>query len=140
MNKISTKTLTPSHFQDMFDDFEKNAEMNDNATQDFRNIFADMNLTNSRLGTNTASRVKALSNIAEMIETIGLNDDHGRDVLGNVYEYLIAQFAADSGKKAGEFYTPHESLKSSPSWLPWMRLKKVSSPSTTQQWAPVPCF
>lgn len=108
MNKISTKTLTPSHFQDMFDDFEKNAEMNDNATQDFRNIFADMNLTNSRLGTNTASRVKALSNIAEMIETIGLNDDHGRDVLGNVYEYLIAQFAADSGKKAGEFYTPHE--------------------------------
>ncbi len=140
MNKISTKTLTPSHFQDMFDDFEKNAEMNDNATQDFRNIFADMNLTNSRLGTNTASRVKALSNIAEMIETIGLNDDHGRDVLGNVYEYLIAQFAADSGKKAGEFYTPHEVSEV------LAKLVTLDAPEEGQfsvydpTMAPVPCF
>ena len=108
IHNIDSKQLSPSYFQDMFDDFEKNAEMNKQSAQDFRNIFADMNLNNSRLGNSNASRVKALSSIASMIEEIGLNDDGGRDVLGNVYEYLISQFAADSGKKAGEFYTPHE--------------------------------
>lgn len=108
MDKINGKTLTPSFYQDMFDDFEKNAEMNKKSVQDFRNIFTDMNLTNSRLGNSNASRVNALSGIATMIEEIGLDDESGRDILGSVYEYLISQFAADSGKKAGEFYTPHE--------------------------------
>ncbi|UHP11151.1 SAM-dependent methyltransferase [Listeria marthii] len=35
-------------------------------------------------------------------------DNKSYDVLGFVYEYLISQFASNAGKKAGEFYTPHE--------------------------------
>ena len=37
-----------------------------------------------------------------------LKIDSGHDILGDVYEYLIGQFAANAGKKGGEFYTPHE--------------------------------
>lgn len=37
-----------------------------------------------------------------------MDDKQGYDVLGFIYEYLISMFAANAGKKAGEFYTPHE--------------------------------
>ena len=108
INKIENHALRASDFQDVFNDFEKNAEINPEATADFRGIFNDMNLTNSRLGTTTDARAKALAGIMQMVQEVGLNDAGGRDVLGSVYEYLIGQFAADSGKKAGEFYTPHQ--------------------------------
>lgn len=43
-----------------------------------------------------------------MIKDIPMDGKQDYDVLGFIYEYLISQFAANAGKKAGEFYTPHE--------------------------------
>jgi type I restriction enzyme M protein len=48
-----------------------------------------------------------LSRIADLIDSIEYKDEDGKDVLGAIYEYLIGQFAANAGKKGGEYYTPH---------------------------------
>ena len=74
-------------------------------------VFADVNLNNSRLGNNLATRTKALIATAKMVNDFDYFDENGHDILGDVYEYLIKQFASNAGKKAGEFYTPHEVSK-----------------------------
>lgn len=109
VNKIANNQLKPEDFQNMFDHFRENAELNVNAydSGDFRGIFADVNLGNSRLGENTATKTKTLSKIVELVNNFTYKDENGHDILGDVYEYLIAEFAGNSGKKAGEFYTPH---------------------------------
>lgn len=100
--------VVPGDYQRMFDNFQKNTELNPNATLDFRGIFNDVNLGDSRLGNSTAGRARSLNNIVQLVDEINYQDDSGHDVLGDVYEYLIGQFAATAGKKGGEFYTPHE--------------------------------
>ncbi len=92
----------------MLDDFNHNVDLNTNAKQDFHGVFADMNLGNSRLGQTTAARAKALTEIVNLVDEVEYKDDDGHDILGDIYEFLIAQFAGNSGKKAGEFYTPHQ--------------------------------
>ncbi|ANK62983.1 type I restriction-modification system subunit M [Loigolactobacillus backii] len=111
VKKVQEDEIKPSDFQDMFDSFNKNAGININARNDFREIFADVNLGNSRLGNSTTARAKALSGIVKLVDQFDFNDASGNDVLGDVYEYLIAKFAGNSGKKAGEFYTPHQISK-----------------------------
>lgn len=111
VDKVHNDKIAPSDFQEMFDDFNKNAVINIRAENDFREIFADVNLGNSRLGNSTIARAKALSGIVELVDRFDYNDEAGHDILGDVYEYLIAQFAGNSGKKAGEFYTPHQVSK-----------------------------
>ncbi|RSX56376.1 type I restriction-modification system subunit M [Bifidobacterium samirii] len=108
IGKIRDQSLRPDYFQSMFDSFKRNAELNATAEKDFRDVFSDVNLSDSSLGNSTAARAKSLSNLAEKVDTIEFKDETGHDILGDVYEYLIAQFASNSGKKAGEFYTPHE--------------------------------
>lgn len=111
VDKVHNDKIAPSDFQEMFDNFNKNAAINARAENDFREIFADVNLGNSRLGNSTTARAKALSGIVELVDRFDYNDETGHDILGDVYEYLIAQFAGNSGKKAGEFYTPHQISK-----------------------------
>lgn len=108
VEKVNNQTIRPSDFSDMFDKFNNSLTMNGHATENFKNIFADMNINNSRLGTNTAQRAKALASIVTLIDQVKYKDDSGHDILGDIYEYLIAKFAGNSGKRAGEFYTPHE--------------------------------
>jgi type I restriction enzyme M protein len=62
----------------------------------------------SKLGETDASKTKAISDLIELIDEIPMNGKQDYDVLGFIYEYLISMFAANAGKKAGEFYTPHE--------------------------------
>lgn len=107
VEKVHTGTIKPSDYREMFERFNKNAQINPNATADFRGIFADMNLGNSRLGASTSDRSRNLGRVVEMIDKFNYKDESGHDILGDVYEYLIAEFAGNSGKKAGEFYTPH---------------------------------
>lgn len=76
------------------------------AKANFDGIFDDMDLASSRLGSNTQTRTKTLMDWISLIDQIELDED--ADVLGDLYEYLIGMFAANSGAKAGEFYTPHE--------------------------------
>ena len=92
----------------MFDSFNNNLRLNSRATQDFTGVFNDMNLNNSRLGTTTATRAKSLTDIVGIIDQVSYKDESGKDILADIYEFLIAMFAGNSGKKAGEFYTPHQ--------------------------------
>jgi len=106
VSKIESHKVKASDFQDMFDLFSKNAKRNPEAN--FENVFSDVNLGDTRLGSSTNERAKALNDIVLMINDFNFKDDLGHNILGDVYEYLIGQFAANAGKKGGEFYTPHE--------------------------------
>ncbi|ALS79611.1 restriction endonuclease subunit M [Planococcus kocurii] len=80
--------------------------------QDFEHLFDDMDLTSTKLGRDVKSRSKLIAKIILSINDIPfLHDDVDIDVLGDAYEYLISQFAANAGKKAGEFYTPQQVSK-----------------------------
>lgn len=111
IEKIQESKANAEDFQNMFDHFEENAQLNSFAERDFRGVFADVNLNNSRLGNNLATRTKALIATAKMVNEFDYYDENGHDILGDVYEYLIKLFASNAGKKAGEFYTPHEVSK-----------------------------
>ncbi|MBF0805929.1 MULTISPECIES: type I restriction-modification system subunit M [unclassified Streptococcus] len=108
VSKIETHQIKASDFQDMFESFYENAKRNPMAEADFATVFADVNLGNARLGGTTNERAKSLNELVLLVNDFDFKDDSGHDVLGDVYEYLIGQFAANAGKKGGEFYTPHE--------------------------------
>ena len=74
----------------------------------FSKIFETLQSNISNLGTTAADQTKALSKLIEVINDIPADQAQGYDVLGFIYEFLIGNFAANAGKKAGEFYTPHE--------------------------------
>lgn len=74
----------------------------------FEGIFNTLETGLSKLGENTKSQTKAVSDLIQLINEIPMNGRQDYDVLGFIYEYLISNFAANAGKKAGEFYTPHE--------------------------------
>lgn len=110
-HKIDEAQIIPSDYQTIFDNFNKNAELNAEASRDFRGIFNDINLGDSRLGSSTTARAKSLNNIVKLVDSLQYKGEDGEDILGEVYEYLIGQFAASAGKKGGEFYTPHQVSK-----------------------------
>lgn len=71
-------------------------------------IFKTLQAGLSKLGENPASQTRALKDLIKLIKDIPTDGSQDYDVLGYIYEYLIGNFAANAGKKAGEFYTPHE--------------------------------
>ena len=74
---------------------------------DFEGLFSDMQLDSTRLGPSVKDRSAVMAKIIASLDEINFGvEDTKIDVLGNAYEYLIGQFAATAGKKAGEFYTP----------------------------------
>jgi len=76
----------------------------------FIDLFTDIDLYSNRLGTGDQKQSDTISNLIKEIDKADLlNSD--ADVLGNAYEYLIGQFASETGKKAGEFYTPQSVSK-----------------------------
>ncbi len=74
----------------------------------FRGLFSEINLTSDKLGKSTKDRnallCRIITRLAEELSAFSTDTD----ALGDAYEYLIGQFAAGSGKKAGEFYTPQQ--------------------------------
>ncbi len=74
----------------------------------FDGIFDTLQTGLSKLGESSASQTKAISELIHLIKEIPMDGKQDYDVLGFIYEYLISMFAANAGKKAGEFYTPHE--------------------------------
>ena len=74
----------------------------------FTGIFDTLQTGLSKLGDTALSQTKAISDLLGLIKDIPMDGKQDYDVLGFVYEYLISNFAANAGKKAGEFYTPHE--------------------------------
>ena len=80
--------------------------------EDFNHLFDDMDLTSSRLGNSVKARSSLISKaIINLNDLDFIHEDAEIDVLGDAYEYLIGQFAANAGKKAGEFYTPQQVSK-----------------------------
>lgn len=74
----------------------------------FQGLFSEINLSSDKLGKTYADRNAKLCTVIQKIAD-GLNEfTTDVDALGDAYEYLIGQFAAGSGKKAGEFYTPQQ--------------------------------
>lgn len=81
---------------------------NESFSSTFQGLFSEINLNSEKLGKTYTARneqlCKIITKIAEELAVFSLNND----TLGDAYEYLIGQFAAGSGKKAGEFYTPQQ--------------------------------
>ena len=74
----------------------------------YKGIFNTLRAGLQKLGESPAAQTRALKDLIKLIRDIPTDGKQDYDVLGYVYEYLISNFAANAGKKAGEFYTPHE--------------------------------
>ena len=72
----------------------------------FEGVFDTLQTGLSKLGDSASSQSKSISDLIQLIKDIPMDGKQGYDVLGFIYEYLIEKFAANAGKKAGEFYTP----------------------------------
>lgn len=70
----------------------------------FANMFEDIDLFSKKLGSDLPKQSQTISEI--MKELYKIDIVHDSDMLGDAYEYLLGEFASDTGKKAGEFYTP----------------------------------
>ena len=86
--------------------------MGHESEDDFEHLFEDLDLTSTKLGRTEEAKNKLIAKVLYHLDNINFElKNHDRDVLGDAYEYLIGQFAAGAGKKAGEFYTPQEVSK-----------------------------
>lgn len=95
-----------SHVRDALSAFSR--LIHPNHKRLFEGIFKTLETGLSKLGDTAAKQTKAASELIQLIKDIPMDGRQGYDVLGFIYEYLIGMFAANAGKKAGEFYTPHE--------------------------------
>lgn len=95
-----------SDVRDALSAFSRNISPNFRSVYD--GVFDTLDTGLSKLGDNAARQTKAISQLLALIDPIPMDGHEDYDVLGFIYEYLIGQFAANAGKKAGEFYTPHE--------------------------------
>ena len=92
--------------RDALSDFDRNIDEVYNKV--FAKIFNTLQTGMSKLGETSAAQTKSVKKLLRLIKKIPMDGKQDYDVLGFIYEYLISNFAANAGKKAGEFYTPHE--------------------------------
>ncbi|SDE85708.1 type I restriction enzyme M protein [Mucilaginibacter pineti] len=81
---------------------------NESFESTFKGLFSEINLNSEKLGKTPKERNDKLCKIITKIAEGIVDFSTDTDTLGDAYEYLIGQFAAGSGKKAGEFYTPQQ--------------------------------
>lgn len=98
--------FSASNVTDAISAFNRN--INPTHKKVFEGIFKTLETGLSKLGENSGARTKAIRDLIYLIKDIPMDGKQDYDVLGFIYEYLISNFAANAGKKAGEFYTPHE--------------------------------
>lgn len=75
--------------------------------EQFNGLFDDVDLTSKKLGSDDQQRNITITEVLKKLAHVDLMG-YGGDVIGDAYEFLISQFASEAGKKAGEFYTPHQ--------------------------------
>ena len=102
------KDFNIKNVRDALSAFSRLISSNPNHKKVFTNIFRTLDTGLSKLGDSAGSQTKAVSDLLNLIKDIPMDGKQNYDVLGFIYEYLISMFAANAGKKAGEFYTPHE--------------------------------
>ena len=110
-NTVADRASNPSNFilEDLRRIFRsiENTSMGTEAEHDFEGLFEDLDLSNSRLRHDEGDKNTLIAKVLTTLSGIDFNlSDTPADVLGDAYEYLIGEFAANAGKKAGEFYTP----------------------------------
>ncbi len=106
------KQETKETMKNAFKALEESASGTEEGEEDFTGLFNEIDLSSAKLGKNYEEQNKkvcdVLTEIEEGIKDIYQGEKITSDILGDAYEYLIGEFAAGSGKKAGEFYTPKE--------------------------------
>ncbi len=86
--------------------------MGTESEDDFNKLFEDLDLNSTKLGRTPEARNELISKVLLHLDKIDFAlGEVEADVLGDAYDYLIAQFASGAGKKAGEFYTPQQVSK-----------------------------
>lgn len=100
IEEIDESRFELAHLAQAFSEIE-------NSNQNFENLFEDIDLYSKSLGQSLAKQNETIAKVMKEISGLDLAKYSG-DVLGDVYEYMIGNFAQESGKKAGEFYTPQE--------------------------------
>ncbi|HJG85403.1 MAG TPA: type I restriction-modification system subunit M [Weissella thailandensis] len=90
----------------------QSSTIGEESEEDFRGLFDDLDLNSTRLGNTVAERSALMQKVLLNLADLDMGHDEVQiDVLGDAYEYLISKFAANAGKKAGEFYTPQQVSK-----------------------------
>ena len=94
---------------DSLNEFERSIYLEEGAG-DFKGLFASstIDMTDTALGSNLNERSKNIQELIILFADLNMVKLQKSDILGDAYEFLIGQFAMESGKKAGEFYTPHQ--------------------------------
>lgn len=100
------KDFDVSNVRDALSAFDRNID--DTYKKVYEKIFNTLQTGLSKLGETAQAQTKAIKALLKLIKRIPMDGKQDYDVLGFIYEYLISMFAANAGKKAGEFYTPHE--------------------------------
>lgn len=100
------KTFTAGNVTDALSAFDRSID--ESHRKVFERIFETLQTGLSKLGDTSNARTKTIRDLINLIKEIPMTGKQGYDVLGYIYEYLISNFASNAGKKAGEFYTPHE--------------------------------
>lgn len=88
----------------------EDSTLGQDSEEDFGGLFSDIDLASPKLGKTADDKNALVSNVLLALDDIdfGVEASQEIDILGDAYEYMISQFAAGAGKKAGEFYTPQE--------------------------------
>lgn len=103
---ISKNEFELQKVQDALTEFERNIVSETNS-DDFKGLFSGMKLTeDAALGSSLKVKNENITALIGLFADLNLPELQEQDIVGDVYEYLIGQFAMESGAKAGEFYTP----------------------------------
>ncbi len=94
---------------DSLHNFERSVAI-ESSNADFKGLFSSstIDLTDTSLRSNLNERSKNIQALIMLFADLNMVDLQEGDILGDAYKYLIGQFAMEFGKKAGEFYTPHQ--------------------------------
>ncbi len=106
---MNAGNFTVQQVIDSLTQFESNFNK-ENESNEFKGLFSSstLDLNDTALGSNLNEINKNIQALIRLFEDLDMVALQNGDVLGDAYEYLIGQFAMESGKKAGEFYTPHQ--------------------------------
>lgn len=109
MMDIASGDFEVQKVTDSLNSFERTIAISGNTT-DFKGLFSSstLDLTDTALGSNLNERSKNIKELILLFADLNMVELQKGDVLGDAYEYLIGQFAMESGKKAGEFYSPRQ--------------------------------
>ncbi|GAK03914.1 type I restriction-modification system, DNA-methyltransferase subunit M [Geomicrobium sp. JCM 19037] len=99
-NQAKQNLFQLHHLENGFSDLSSNYDQ-------FNGLFDDVDLRSKKLGSDDQQRNITITEVLKKLNDVDVIG-HSGDVIGDAYEYLIGQFASEAGKKAGEFYTPHE--------------------------------